>query len=390
MTKKIRVMVIFGTRPEAIKMAPVLAELHRQKTLFTPLTVVTGQHKEMLAQCLDRFKITPDHDLAVMTAGQTLEDVNCSILKGLPAVFDRLRPDVVLVQGDTTTSFATALSAFYHHIPIGHVEAGLRTHAKWNPFPEEMNRHLTGVLADLHFAPTEQAKKNLLAEGIPKNRIYMTGNTIVDALQKIIAAQTNRTPPALPDRPTEGIQSQASSRLWLLTLHRRESFGKPMEGILKTIKQLITRYPDVELIYPVHPNPKVREIAHRLLANKKRIHLLDPVDYFDFVGLQSSAYLILTDSGGVQEEAPSLGKPVLVLRETTERPEGVAAGVARLVGTDPKRIIEEVSRLMDTPRLYRKMVHAVNPYGDGQAAQRIVKVLAEVFGKKGHAPVNER
>ncbi len=388
MSQKIRVMIVFGTRPEAIKMAPVLAELHRQKTLFTPLTVVTGQHREMLAQCLDRFKITPDHDLAVMTAGQTLEDVNCAILKGLPEVFDRLHPDVVLVQGDTTTSFVTALSAFYHHIPIGHVEAGLRTRDKWNPFPEEMNRHLTGVLADLHFAPTEQAQKNLLAEGIPKDRIYLTGNTIVDALHEIMAAQTNGASPTLSGRPTArtlaagGLKPPSASRLWLLTLHRRESFGKPMEGIFKAMRQLMTRYPDVELIFPVHPNPKVQETAHRILANRKRIHLLKPVDYFDFVGLQSASELILTDSGGVQEEAPSLGKPVLVLRETTERPEGVTAGVARLVGTNPKRIIEEVVRLMDNPQLYRKMVRAVNPYGDGQAAKRIVKILVAVFKKK--------
>ena len=373
MTDRIRVLVVFGTRPEAIKMAPVLTELHRQNDRFTPITVVTGQHKEMLTQCLDRFDIQPDLNLSIMTENQTLDQITGSILQHLPAVFDRFNPDVVLVQGDTTTSFATALSAFYHKIPVGHVEAGLRTYTKLNPFPEEMNRHLTGVIADLHFAPTRQAKDNLLAEGVPNKRIYMTGNTIVDALKGILPQVAQMGHAVLRDIDL------TNKELWLLTLHRRESFGRPMEGMLKAMKTLVRRYPNVELIYPVHRNPNVYQTAHRLLGREKRIHLLEPIDYFAFIGLLSRAHLVLTDSGGVQEEAPSLGKPVLVLRETTERPEGVAAGVARLVGTDPDKIIAEACRLTENPRAWAKMAHAVNPYGDGRTSQRIARVLASVF-----------
>jgi len=372
----IRVMCIFGTRPEAIKMAPVIKELEKYPLEFQCLVCVTAQHRQMLDQVLDIFGIKPDYDLDIMKPGQDLFSITCSVLQGLKPVLEDARPDIVLVHGDTTTTMAASIAAYYCRIPVGHVEAGLRTNNKYAPFPEEINRRVTSSLADLHFAPTENAKENLLREGVLGDTITVTGNTVIDALLSIIS----RIHDDLPLQRRLGGQFSfldPAKRLILVTGHRRENFGAGFENICRALTAIGERYPDVEILYPVHLNPHVQEPVRRILGNGnvKNIHLIEPVDYLPFVYLMSRAYLIITDSGGVQEEAPSLGKPVLVMRERTERPEAVNAGTVKLVGTDMNKIREETELLLNDPAAYAAMGKAHNPYGDGNAAERIVQTL---------------
>lgn len=367
-------MVAFGTRPEAIKMAPVVHALRAHPEL-EPVVAVTAQHRHMLDQVLEIFGITPDADLDIMQPGQTLPDITARILQKMTPVMASLKPDMVLVHGDTSTTLATAMAAFYARIPVGHVEAGLRTGNMQAPWPEEMNRRLVAPLCDLHFAPTESARANLLREGIASDRIHVTGNTVIDALLQIDArlrgesdlreAMAARFPFLDPAR-----------RLVLVTGHRRENFGDGFERICQALAE-IARRDDVQVVYPVHLNPNVQEPVRRLLSGRSNVHLIEPLEYLPFVYLMQQAYLILTDSGGVQEEAPSLGKPVLVMRETTERPEAVDAGTVRLVGTDKSKIVEALDRLLDDPTEYTSMSTAHNPYGDGQAAGRIGNIVSE-------------
>ena len=380
MTGKIKVMSIFGTRPEAIKMAPVVRELMRHTDTIETRTLVTAQHREMLDQVLHLFHITPDYDLNIMAAGQTLFDITTRAMMGLNEVFQKDRPDLVLVHGDTTTTFAGALAAYYHQIPVGHVEAGLRTHDIYSPFPEEMNRRLTGGIAALHFAPTATAHDNLRAEGVPERDIFITGNTVIDALH-----HTVRPDYALPAELTQ--VDFAHRRVLLVTTHRRENLGEPMRHVYRAIHNIIHEIEDVEVIFPVHRNPKVREIVQEELGRLPRTHLIDPLDYEPFANLMARVFIVLTDSGGVQEEAPALGKPVLVLRDTTERPEAVAAGTVRLVGTDEQRIYGETMRLLTDPAAYRRMAEAVNPYGDGRAAQRIIEAILYHAGRRSTPPI---
>ena len=368
MTGKIKVMSIFGTRPEAIKMAPVVRELMRHTDTIETRTLVTAQHREMLDQVLHLFHIMPDYDLNIMAAGQTLFDITTRAMLGINEVFQKERPDLVLVHGDTTTTFAGALAAYYHQIPVGHVEAGLRTHDIYSPFPEEMNRRLTGGIATLHFAPTPTAQANLLAEGVPERRIFVTGNTVIDALHHIV-----RPDYVFADK-LDGVDF-ANHRVLLVTTHRRENLGEPMRHVYRAIRSIIEELDDVEVVFPVHRNPKVREIVREELGGLERVHLIDPLEYEPFANLMARVDLVLTDSGGIQEEAPSLGKPVLVLRDTTERPEAVAAGTVRLIGTDEQRVYEETMRLLTDPIGYRSMAEAVNPYGDGEAARRIIEAI---------------
>lgn len=358
-----RVMLVFGTRPEAIKMAPVVKALEEREGV-EPIVVVTAQHREMLDQVLELFKIVPDHDLDLMRPRQTLEEMTGRILNAMHGVLEKEKPDLVLVHGDTTTTFAASLAAFYQQIPVGHVEAGLRTYQKYAPFPEEMNRQLTGVLADFHFAPTDQAAENLRLEN-KQSPIIVTGNTVIDALKTTVS--TDYTHPVLTDLEATG------RKLVLLTVHRRENHLQ-LSQIFDAIERLADSHPDIEIIYPVHPNPIVLEAAEQL-KNHPQIRLIEPLDVFDFHNLASKATLILTDSGGIQEEAPSLGVPVLVLRETTERPEGVEAGTLKLVGTDPQRIYEAGHLLLSDEKAYQEMAQAANPYGDGHAAERIVDAI---------------
>jgi len=365
-----RVLTVFGTRPEAIKLAPVIKQLEKHPE-FESHVCVTAQHRQMLDQILQLFGINPHWDLNLMRENQSLFYVTSSALRSLEAVFREAQPDVVLVQGDTTTAFVASLAAYYLKIKVGHVEAGLRTHDKFNPFPEEMNRRLVDTLSDFLFAPTARAKQNLLREGFPEERVFVTGNTVIDALLWIRRQRA----------AGEGTLSRFSqfldteSRLILVTGHRRESFGEGFEKICRGLKMIAERNPDVRIVYPVHLNPNVREPVHRILGGIPNIHLIEPLDYAEFVLLIDKAYLILTDSGGIQEEAPSLGKPVLVMREKTERPEAIEAGTARLVGTDSKRIFEETQRLLSDRTEYEKMARAANPFGDGRAAERIVQIL---------------
>lgn len=367
-----RILIVIGTRPEAIKMAPVVMALQEQARAGVGMevrTCVTAQHRQMLDQALMIFGITPHYDLDIMRSGQDLTDITCRILNGLREVLKQYRPDMVLVHGDTTTTFSTALAAFYERIPVAHVEAGLRTGNIYSPWPEEMNRRLTGAITTLHFAPTEQARRNLLTEGVDDNRILTTGNTVIDALLHVAAildenTELNRTFGELFP------YLDPSKRLILVTGHRRENFGNGFENICLALKTLSAR-DDVQIVYPVHLNPNVREPVQRILAKVPNINLIEPLDYLPFVYLMKRSYLILTDSGGIQEEAPSLGKPVLVMRDTTERPEGVDAGTVRVVGTDRNMIQTEVTRLLDSPVIYQQMATAINPYGDGKAAQRI-------------------
>lgn len=373
----LKVMTVFGTRPEAIKMAPVAKALLAEPDAFTQTICVTGQHREMLDQVMQAFGLTADIDLAVMRPNQSLAALTARLLTGLDEVLESIAPDIVLVHGDTTTTAAASLAAYYRRIPVGHVEAGLRTHNKWAPWPEEINRRIAGAITDLHFAPTEKAQQNLLAEGVPADTIEVTGNTVIDALLDM--AGRVDADAALKARCDDvlGFLNPAR-RLIVVTGHRRENFGQGFENICKALSALAARFPDCEICYPVHLNPNVQEPVHRLLkgsAVADRVHLIEPLGYVEFVALLKRAYIILTDSGGVQEEAPALGVPVLVMRDTTERPEAVSAGVAKLVGTDPDKIIDEASHLMLDETHYQAMSQASNPYGDGQAAERIAARL---------------
>ena len=369
----IRVLSVFGTRPEAIKMAPVIRALQQQPQRFESLLCVTAQHRSMLDQVLQVFGLEADHDLDLMVAGQSPADVAGRVIEKLSPLLRRIRPDVLLVQGDTMTTFAAAFAAHLEKIPSGHVEAGLRTGDRYQPFPEEMNRVLTTRLASLHFAPTRQAQQALLDEGVPPADVHLTGNTVIDALLQTVRTDYSFRTPALA-------ALDPGRRLVLITTHRRESFGAPLRSTCAAIRELADRHPDLQFVLPVHPNPEVKQTVERLLCDITGMHLIEPVDYVEFVHLMNRAFLILTDSGGVQEEAPSLGKPVLVLREVTERPEGVAAGTAVVVGTDRERIVSTASALLTSRAAYDRMANAVNPYGDGQASGRILAALAERLG----------
>lgn len=365
LTKKWKVMTIFGTRPEAIKMAPLVLELQKYPEQIESIVTVTAQHRQMLDQVLETFKITPNYDLNIMKDRQTLIDVTTNALQGLDKVMKEAQPDIVLVHGDTATTFIASLAAFYNQIAIGHVEAGLRTWNKYSPYPEEMNRQLTGVMADLHFAPTEVSKKNLLDENKNPDTIFVTGNTAIDALATTVSE--HYTHPVL--------EKIGEDRMILLTAHRRENLGEPMRHMFKAITRILAEHEDVQVVYPVHMNPAVREIANEILGENNRVHLIEPLEVFDFHNFAANSYMILTDSGGVQEEAPSLGKPVLVLRDTTERPEGIAAGTLKLAGTEEETIYALAKELLTDKNAYEAMAKASNPYGDGHASKRIVEAL---------------
>lgn len=402
MVRQPRILTVFGTRPEAIKLAPVILELSRRQAstcgrgqsrrctdrVFESHICVTGQHREMLDQVLQWFGLAPDYDLSLMLPNQTLAGFASRALAALSDLFEQVQPDVVLVQGDTTTVMTAALAAFYLHIPVGHVEAGLRTHNRYEPFPEEINRRMATVLATYHFAPTKAAAAALLAEQVPADDIYITGNTVIDALLATVARSAACRIDVDPRLeldcagPLQGVDgdSQNHAHLILVTAHRRESFGAPLTAVCSALRTLAQRNPDVRIIYPVHPNPNVREPVTRLLGGLPHIHLLQPLRYEQFVYLMARSTLILTDSGGIQEEAPALHKPVLVLRDTTERPEAIEAGVARLVGTDPERIVTETERLLRDDCWYRNMAAGASPFGDGHAAERIVDILAARHG----------
>jgi UDP-N-acetylglucosamine 2-epimerase len=370
---RLRTMVVFGTRPDAVKMAPLVKELENHSEI-EPIVCVTAQHRQMLDQVLDIFKINPTHDLNIMQDRQTLEQITTRALEGLTGIFDKDRPDIVLVHGDTTTCFVAALAAFYRKIPVGHVEAGLRTFDKYSPYPEEMNRKLAGVLTDFHFAPTSANKTNLLNEGIAADKIYVTGNTALDAMKTTVKKDYTFQNPSLKKLDLAG------KRIITVTAHRRENLGEPLEQICMALKDIAVRYDDVRIVYAVHLNPAVRETAFSLLGSNPGIHLIDPLDVQDMHNLMNRSYLIMTDSGGLQEEAPALGKPVLVLRKETERPEAVDAGTVKLAGTNRKMIREFAIQLLDDAGEYAKMAKAVNPYGDGSASERIAKALLYEFG----------
>jgi UDP-N-acetylglucosamine 2-epimerase (non-hydrolysing) len=370
-----KVMTVFGTRPEAIKLAPVINRLTERADRLHSIVAVTAQHREMLDQVLHLFAITPDYDLDLMRAGQSPFEITAQALMGLKPILEVEQPDIVLVQGDTTTVLAASLAAYYLKIPIGHIEAGLRTYDKFQPFPEEINRRLTSALADLHFAPTPVARDHLLRENIPDDCIYVTGNTVIDALLSVA-----HRPYTFRSAPLGGLAFD-QSRVLLVTAHRRENWGRPIQNICTAIRCLVADFSDVTVVFSVHKNPIVRQIVNTELGGVDRVHLLEPVDYEPFVHLMKRAHFILTDSGGVQEEAPSLGKPVLVLRDVTERPEGVVAGTLRLVGTDTERIIAEATRLLTDPGAYMTMAQARNPYGDGHAAERVVDLLGRWLAK---------
>jgi UDP-N-acetylglucosamine 2-epimerase (non-hydrolysing) len=363
-----KVMVVFGTRPEAIKMAPVIKELKKVEDIQT-IVAVTAQHRDMLDQVLSLFKIVPDYDLNLMQKQQDLYTITTGVLNGLRDILVKEKPDLVLVHGDTSTTFVAALASFYERIPVGHVEAGLRTRNKYSPFPEEMNRSLTGRLAELHFAPTDTARENLLAEAVAAFKIWVTGNTVIDAL-----LDTVRTDYVFPsDFP----RLDFDRRLILVTTHRRENWGDRMRDIYEALLELTDEFEDIEVVFPVHKNPIVKDLALKMLGGRERFHLIEPLDYEPFANLMRKVHLILTDSGGLQEEAPSLGKPVLVLRDTTERPEAVKAGTVKLVGTNRQAIVREARLLLQDQSEYEKMAMAINPYGDGKAAQRIVNVIMD-------------
>ena len=364
----IKVMSIFGTRPEAIKMAPLVKELESRKEIKS-IVCVTAQHRQMLDQVLDTFEIVPDYDLNIMKQGQTLSDITSRALKGLEDVIIESKPDIVLVHGDTTTTFAGALAAFYNQVAIGHVEAGLRTYDKYSPYPEEMNRQMVDCMTDLYFAPTELSKKNLLDQNIDASKIYVTGNTVIDAMKTTVKKEYNN----------EIFNWLGNDRLILLTAHRRENLGNPMRNIFKAIRRIVDEFDDVKVVYPIHLNPKVREIANDIFKECDKIRIIEPLEVFDFHNFQNKSYIILSDSGGIQEEAPSLGKPVLVLRNTTERPEGIEAGTLKLVGTDEENIYSETKKLLTDNDEYNKMSKANNPYGDGHASERIADIIIKNF-----------
>lgn len=365
----IKVMTVFGTRPEAIKMAPLVKELKSRKEIEC-IVCVTAQHRQMLDQVLHTFNIVPDYDLDIMKQGQTLSDITSRALKGLEEVIQKVKPNIVLVHGDTTTTFAGALAAYYSQVDVGHVEAGLRTWNKYSPFPEEMNRQMVGVIADMHFAPTENSKNSLLKEGKKIENIFVTGNTAIDALSTTVDQNYKN----------EIFDWIGKDRMILITAHRRENLGEPMRGMFKAIKRIIDEFPDVKAVYPVHLNPKVREVANEVFGDDNKIKLIDPLEVIDFHNFLAKSYLILTDSGGIQEEAPSLGKPVLVLRDTTERPEGIIAGTLKLAGTDEETIYKLTKELLENNEEYEKMSKASNPYGDGKASKRIVDAIIRKYG----------
>ncbi|MEC0382040.1 UDP-N-acetylglucosamine 2-epimerase (non-hydrolyzing) [Bacillus velezensis] len=373
--KKLKVMTVFGTRPEAIKMAPLVLELKKHPEIESYVTV-TAQHRQMLDQVLHAFQIKPDFDLNIMKERQTLAEITSNALVKLDGLFKEIKPDIVLVHGDTTTTFAGSLAAFYHQIAVGHVEAGLRTGNKYSPFPEELNRQMTGALADIHFAPTQQAKQNLLKENKKESSIFVTGNTAIDALHTTVRSEYSHSI----------IEKIGNDRMILLTAHRRENLGQPMEHMFKAIRRIADEFSDVQVVYPVHLNPAVREAADRHFGDSERVHLIEPLEVIDFHNFASRSYFILTDSGGVQEEAPSLGKPVLVLRDTTERPEGVEAGTLKLAGTDEETIYQMAKQLLTDKQEYEKMSRASNPYGDGMASRRIAEGLLYQFGLRSERP----
>ena len=378
MGKKIKVMTVFGTRPEAIKMAPVVLELQKHPDTIIPVVAVTAQHRDMLDQVLNLFKIKPDYDLDIMAAEQTLFDITSRSMLGLDKALQKEKPDIVLVHGDTTTTFAGALAAYYPQISVGHVEAGLRTHNNYSPFPEEMNRKLTGSIADLHFAPTDTSKVNLLEESVNEEGIFVTGNTVIDALHKTV-----RDDFVFDSELLQNID-YGGKRVILVTTHRRENLGEPMRQVYKALRKLVDEFADVEVVFPVHKNPKVREVVSQELGGLDKVHLIDPLDYEPFANLMHRSHLILTDSGGVQEEAPALGKPVLVLRDTTERPEAVAAGTVKLIGTDKDVVYNEAKLLLTDEAEYKKMAEASNPYGDGKASARIIQAILYHYGIADH------
>ena len=364
----IKVMTIFGTRPEAIKMAPLVKELEKRKEIES-IVCVTAQHREMLDQVLKVFNIKPDYDLNIMKQGQTLSEITSRVLLGLEEVIKEVKPNIILVHGDTTTTFAGTLAAFYNNVDIGHVEAGLRTWNKYSPFPEEMNRQMVDCMTDMYFAPTEVSKNNLLIQGINEEKIYITGNTAIDAMKYTVN----------DNYYNEIFDWVSEDKLILLTAHRRENLGEPMRNIFKAIKRILEEYSDIKVIYPIHLNPKVREVANEIFGGIERIKIIEPLGVFDFHNFIKKSYLILTDSGGIQEEAPSLGKPVLVLRDTTERPEGIKAGTLKLIGTDEKKVYKEIKKLLDDKSEYEKMSKANNPYGDGFASKKIVDEIINKY-----------
>ena len=376
--KPIRVMTIFGTRPEAIKMAPLVLELQKRADIQS-ICCVTAQHREMLDAVLEIFRLTPDYDLNIMEPRQTLSTITTKCLLGMEGVLEQARPDLVLVHGDTTTTFAGALAAFYRQIPVGHVEAGLRTWDKYSPFPEEMNRKLVGDIADLHFCPTPANRENLAREGITDG-VFVTGNTVIDALKTTVRPDYQFATQALNSL------DYAGKRIILVTCHRRENYGQPMTNIMTALRRLADAFPDVELVYPVHLSPVVREAAGKYLSGHPRIHLIDPLSADEMHNLMARAYLVMTDSGGLQEEAPALGRPVLVLRRETERPEAVQAGTVKLAGTEEEEIFSLASELLSDERAYHAMAHAVNPYGDGQACRRIADAIEWKFGLRAERP----
>ena len=372
--KKLRIMTVFGTRPEAIKMCPLVMEMWKYTDFIEPVVTVTAQHREMLDQVLELFAIKPDYDLNIMTSGQTLYDITVKALLGLKDVIAKAQPDLILVHGDTTTTFAGSLAAYYAQIQLGHVEAGLRTGNKFSPYPEEMNRKLTGSLADFHFAPTTVSRNNLLKENVPEEAVYVTGNTVIDALNTTVKKDFVFADPVINKALASG------KRLILMTTHRRENLGEPMRQVYRALKATLEQHPEAAAVFPVHKNPKVREVVQAELAGTDRVYLTEPMDYEPFANLMNHADIVLTDSGGIQEEAPALGKPVLVLRDTTERPEAVVAGTVRLTGTGYDVVKEEACRLLDDAAYYRSMAEAVNPYGDGRACDRIVRAVLSAKG----------
>lgn len=377
---KTKIAIIFGTRPETIKMFPIISEINKYPHLLNCRIIVSGQHREMLDQMLEIFQITPDYDLNIMEQGQSLSSITKNSLLGIEKILKKERPSMVLVQGDTTTTFTGALAAFYQKIKIGHIEAGLRTNNKYYPFPEEINRHLTSVLVDLHFAPSKQSSKNLLSEGVKREDVFISGNTVIDSLFLMIKEKYIFREPLLKNKKI------FEKNIILVTMHRRENWGEPLRKTCRAINKIIGEYPDVSVIFPLHKNPEIRKNVKEILQNKKDILLLDTLDYDDMINLMSKSYIILTDSGGIQEEGPSLGKPVLVLRDETERPEAVEAGVVKMIGTNEERVYREVVILLDSKDKYREMSKNINPYGDGRASERIVKKILYNFNLINQSP----
>ncbi len=378
---KIKVMTVFGTRPEAIKMAPLALELKKYEEI-EPIVCVTAQHREMLDQVLEIFGIVPDYDLDIMKTRQSLVGITTRVLEGLDEVIKKETPDIVLVHGDTSTSFVAALAAFYNQVRVGHVEAGLRTYDKYSPFPEEMNRQLTGRIADLNFSPTPQNRRNLLAENVPEDSVYVTGNTVIDAMKTTV-----RDDYIFRGEVLNGIDFN-KNRVIIVTAHRRENLGAPLENICGALKEIVESYPDVELVYPVHLNPAVRETVFGILGGVDRVHLIDPLDVLELHNAMARSFMVMTDSGGIQEEAPALAKPVLVLRRETERPEAVAAGTVKLAGVKKDDIIRLAKELLDSREAYDAMAHAANPYGDGEASRRTVEAILYAFGRRSSKPDN--